>query len=726
LDLQENLTMTNTERPPQTNDISLDLAYLHAQMVRIDVMIQREVHRWQLSGQNMEDNFRGLYVSDSDAESLLGRPFATSWGQTQAGDGSIENIKAQFDRAEEQIQQVLAVCKEQNFQPKLLYLVQTFGLDQIDLDILLVCLAPALDLKYERLYGYLQDDVTRKRPMVNLALDLLGKPGVQRYDLWQHFLDQSPLFRYRFIERINDGGKQNLLTQVLLVDDVLVNWLLGHYEPAAELGVSARLLHPNENKADHLLAPPIEQILPAGGLSNHTLVFYGPDLARKEAAARQLAAWLHRPWLSINLEDTTDISLDLVLKLALRDARLNQSIPFISGWDALIGEENMLPQAVLRMLSSYEDIAIIASEKQLQLRALPAGHSFIWLNFEQPAFKQRQQVWQHFLGNETLNQLDIDAVAGQFQLTVEQIRDAFLTARDAAAQRGEPISDADLFTAARSYSNRRLTNLASKIEPRYTWEDIVLPEDQINILKEIINTVRQRPLVLEEWGLKRKLASSAGVATLFAGPPGTGKTMGAEVIARELGLDLYKIDLSSVVSKYIGETEKNISKIFSEAETSNAILFFDEADALFGKRSEVRDSHDRYANIEISYLLQRMEAYDGITILATNLRANLDEAFTRRLQFIVDFPFPQEADRLRIWQALFPENVPCENDIDFAQLAKRFRIAGANIRNIIVSAVFLAASDGQKIGMRHLLHGTHRELQKMRRLIEDETLTMSS
>jgi SpoVK/Ycf46/Vps4 family AAA+-type ATPase len=200
--------------------------------------------------------------------------------------------------------------------------------------------------------------------------------------------------------------------------------------------------------------------------------------------------------------------------------------------------------------------------------------------------------------------------------------------------------------------------------------------------------------------------------------------MGAVIIAHELGLDLFKIDLSTVVSKYIGETEKNISKIFEEAETSNAILFFDEADALFGKRSEVRDSHDRYANIEISYLLQRMEAYDGVTILATNLRANLDEAFTRRLQFIVDFPFPQEADRLRIWQALFPKQIPCDDDIDFAQLAKRYKLAGANIRNIIVSAIFLAAADGNKVNMQHLLHGTHRELQKMRRLIEDETINL--
>jgi SpoVK/Ycf46/Vps4 family AAA+-type ATPase len=276
--------------------------------------------------------------------------------------------------------------------------------------------------------------------------------------------------------------------------------------------------------------------------------------------------------------------------------------------------------------------------------------------------------------------------------------------------------------AARTASSSRLSGLARKVPSRYGWTDIVLPVDQILLLQEIVASVRGRPTVLEEWGLGRKLASSRGVSVLFAGPPGTGKTMAAEIIAADLGLDLYKIDLSSIVSKYIGETEKNLERIFAEAESSNAILFFDEADALFGKRSEVRDSHDRYANVEISYLLQRMEAYDGVTILATNLRANLDEAFTRRLQFAVDFPFPEEADRLRIWQTLFPPDVPRTRDLDFKMLSRRFKLAGGNIRNIILSAAYLASANGGILTMEHLLHGTRRELQKMGRLVGDKDL----
>jgi SpoVK/Ycf46/Vps4 family AAA+-type ATPase len=245
------------------------------------------------------------------------------------------------------------------------------------------------------------------------------------------------------------------------------------------------------------------------------------------------------------------------------------------------------------------------------------------------------------------------------------------------------------------------------------------------MLQEMVASVRGRPLVLEQWGVGRKLASSAAVMALFAGDPGTGKTMAAEVMAAELGLDMYKIDLSTVISKYIGETEKNLERIFSEAESSNAILFFDEADSIFGKRSEVKDAHDRYANIEISYLLQRMEAYDGITILATNLRANLDDAFTRRLQFLVDFPFPDAGYRLRIWQTLFPPDVPCESQLDFNFLAHRFKLAGGNIRNIIIGATYLAAADGGQVTMNHLLHSTRREMQKMGRLVNEADLRLS-
>jgi SpoVK/Ycf46/Vps4 family AAA+-type ATPase len=232
-------------------------------------------------------------------------------------------------------------------------------------------------------------------------------------------------------------------------------------------------------------------------------------------------------------------------------------------------------------------------------------------------------------------------------------------------------------------------------------------------LREICQRVVHGYRVLSEWGFGRKLSLGKGVNALFAGPSGTGKTMAAEIIANALQLDLYKIDLSGVVSKYIGETEKNLGRIFAAAENANAILFFDEADALFGKRSEVHDSHDRYANIEISYLLQKMEEYEGITIMATNLRQNLDESFVRRLAFTIYFPFPDEVDRRRIWDGIWPVETPVARDIDLDFLAHQFKLSGGNIKNIALAAAFLAAEDGGMVTMAHLIHATRREYQKL-------------
>jgi SpoVK/Ycf46/Vps4 family AAA+-type ATPase len=257
--------------------------------------------------------------------------------------------------------------------------------------------------------------------------------------------------------------------------------------------------------------------------------------------------------------------------------------------------------------------------------------------------------------------------------------------------------------------------LARKIEPRYGWDDLVLPPDTKAQLQEICQHAEYRPVVYGQWGFDRKLSLGKGLNVLFAGPPGTGKTMGAEVIAHELRLDLYRIDLSQIVSKYIGETEKNLDRIFTAAENSNAILFFDEADALFGKRSEVRDSHDRYANIEISYLLQKMEEYVGISILATNLRQNLDEAFVRRLQAIVEFPFPDEEYRRHIWESVFPKETPLGADVRFDLLAHEVRLAGGNIKNIALAASFCAAANRGIVTLSHLVHAAGREHQKLAR-----------
>lgn len=725
--------------PALTPDPSLQ--HLQTEMARIDACLQRETRRAQLAGQDISDDLRGLRVSDMEAGALAQRPFGAAWAQTQTLDPAEEQA---FIRAEAAArassEQLVDAARNAGVSLRLVRLAQIFGFTRFDLDVFLICIAPALDLRYERLYGYLQDDVTRRRPTVGLMLDLLCEPGAQRLQWLSRFASDAPLFKHGLVERAADTASAPLMAQALRPDDAALAWLLGHYQPDPRL--NAQLVEPVPSNADAILAGPVMATLNALGPAFAAgapplLAFHGPDESSQQAAARWLAWSLDRPLLTAQLPapEGNGANVSDAVMLTLRDARLTGAIAYLANWDAALVDYAASPAALASALN-HPDVVIVSSKDVWQTRGNDRDRQLAWLEFAVPDFAQRRALWEHFLGEAVLKpagigqapalagDIDLTTLAGQFQLTATRIRDTVFAARDTAlaappADALPVITNTTLFAAARAHTTPRLSGMARKISPRYGWNDIVLPDDQRQMLREIVDTVRSRPKVLEEWGIGRKLTASDGVTVLFAGPPGTGKTMAAEVIAGELGLDLYKIELSNLVSKFIGETEKNLERIFSEAENGSAILFFDEADAIFGKRSEVKDAHDRYANIEVSYLLQRMETYDGVTILATNLRANLDEAFTRRLQFAVDFPFPDEQYRQQIWESLFPPGVPREDNLDLRQLARKYKLAGGAIRNIIVSASFLAASDGGRVGMRHLLHGARREMQKMGRLAQD-------
>ena len=340
-----------------------------------------------------------------------------------------------------------------------------------------------------------------------------------------------------------------------------------------------------------------------------------------------------------------------------------------------------------------------------------------------PDLAAREDLWKSLAaGSEDLApDIDWDDLAIKFRLTPGAIEGAIEAARNHARLRGleAQVTRDDLYSGCYSQSNQNLAKLARKLAPHYTWSDIVLPKNSLAQLRELCQQVRHRRMVYTTWGFDRKLSLGKGLCVLLYGQSGVGKTMAVEIIANELRLDVYKIDLSTVVSKYIGETEKNLSRIFQEAETSNAILFFDEADALFGKRSEVKDAHDRYANIEINYLLQRMEEFDGLVILATNLRKNIDEGFFRRMHFAIEFPFPDTAQRYRIWKQHLSDTAPISGNVALDFLAERFPLAGGHIRNIVVNAAFLAAANSGEISMEHLIRATRREYEKIGRPCTD-------
>jgi len=417
---------------------------------------------------------------------------------------------------------------------------------------------------------------------------------------------------------------------------------------------------------------------------------------------------------------------DLVLSLMVREAQLQGAILFISTLDDFRGADATARRRnFVEGLAQHQGITILSGKNSWDPDATPAS-GMVPIEFEVPDFQERHARWVSELSRAglTVNSADVDMLAGRFHLTPFQIRRAVASAGSSCQWRRARAGSAptpampsldELSAAARSQCGHELGDLAHKIEPRYGWADLILSPDPKIQLREICFQAECRTLVYEQWGFDRKLSLGKGLNVLFGGPPGTGKTMAAEVIAHELRLDLYRIDLSQVVSKYIGETEKNLDRIFTAAQNSNAILFFDEADALFGKRSEVRDSHDRYANIEISYLLQQMEEYQGISILATNLRQNLDDAFVRRLQAIVEFPFPDEEYRRRIWECIFPEETPVAKDVRFDLLAREVQLAGGNIKNMAVAAAFYAAADGGVVRTEHLIQAARREHQKLAR-----------
>jgi MoxR-like ATPase len=389
-------------------------------------------------------------------------------------------------------------------------------------------------------------------------------------------------------------------------------------------------------------------------------------------------------------------------------------LPLLRGVSALSADAQALRAFVDALAATPASFVVAAETPWPALHASPLAAARLDLAYPAPA--QRRQIWQQALAGTRL-QLQAgaaEAVAQAFSLSRSQIEQAASDAHLQAELDGLAcLGQAELAAAARRQSGTELARHAQRITPQADFATLVTVPEVNAQLREICARVATRETVRRDWAGGCVHARSVGITVLFAGPSGTGKTLAAEAVAHELGLDLYRIDLAAVVSKYIGETEKNLDRVFTAAEHANAVLFFDEADSLFGKRSEVKDAHDRYANIEIAYLLQKMEQFDGLAILATNLKQNLDDAFARRLTFTLNFPFPEQPERERLWHALWPPLAPKADDVDLVWFAREFRLSGGNIRNTVLAAAHLAAADGRVVTRQHLLHATRREFQKL-------------
>lgn len=660
------------------------------------------------------DAFRGLHIGANDVSRWMALPA----GESPPAASTDVSAKAE----------VLDLAGDA---PRFAWLAQTFGLTRFDLNVLVIALAPEVDLRYEGLYAYLQDDVTRRRPSVELVLKLLCPSLPEKLARRAHFAAESPLLWHRLLHVMPEPARPSasLLAQALQLDAQIADVLLGQGGLDRRLTDFCRTVAPSADgefeptlpmqQWDHLQSLFRTAASTARPLRLH---FHGQRGSGRRRTAVALASAVGSRLLCVDLRRAlhADIGGEEALRLACREAWLQGAVLYVDEADALLVDE-ALPQRrrMLEQLAAQAGISILAGT---QPRVADAGAALgvVSVRFATPNALARSQCWRAELAREGLTAgADTLVTIGQrFRLIPGQIAEAVMSLRhDAragdASETSVAVSLSRLGTAARQQCGHRLAALARRIEPVSRWADIVLPDDTLAQLRELCARAMHQQRVLGDWGFGRKLSQGKGINALFSGPSGTGKTMAAEIIANELGLELYKIDLAGVVSKYIGETEKNLDRVFDTAEDANAILLFDEADALFGKRSEVRDSHDRYANLEISYLLQKMEQFEGVAILTTNLRQNLDEAFVRRLAFSVHFPFPDAADRASIWRGIWPDALPLDPDIHFDRLARQFKLAGGNIKNIAVAAAFLAADDDEPVDTSHLLHAARREYQKM-------------
>ena len=649
------------------------------------------------------DPFRGLYVDRVEVEQSL---------DVTPGDPLLYTETREPD--------------QKDHSGRLDWLRRAYGLSPFDLDVLMLALAPELDRRYERVYAYLQNHVSLRRPAVDLALSLFCADAVARLARRRHFAPGAPLIRSGLLALIpppNDD-EPSLLANQLVPGEEPVRFLLRQDSPGPTLEAYLRSDGPclGGVSLPEGLEQYVERALTEG--ERVSLYFQGPAGSGRRCAARALADRLHRPLLAVDpaIGGADRRARDALLHFT----RMYEMVLYVPEASQLLQDADS--SRLLRTHASVDGgIVILAGETPWPSRTeAPAG--VLTVPFAMPNVTQRESHWRAaaLAQDVALDIEDVAAVSHRFRLGPEQIAAAAMEAKQRARWRGDGDAPTrnDLFHAARAQCGQELAGLAQKIQPHYRWEDIVLPEDTRAQLHEICDRVERRERVLHEWGFARKLSHGLGINALFAGPSGTGKTMAAEIIANDLGLDLYRIDLSGVVSKYIGETEKNLARIFRAAENANAILFFDEADALFGKRSEVRDSHDRYANIEISYLLQQMESYEGLTILATNQRQNLDQAFTRRMAFTVHFSMPDEDQRREIWRCIWPAETPRVADADLDLLAREFKLSGGNIKNIALAAAYAAAADGRVVTMEHLVHGVRREYQKMGKRLSDEALAL--
>ncbi len=687
-------------------------------------------HMW-VGPENNLQNMMGLAVSRAEFEMNLTRAVDSVIGVNLKEEeiADIESLNGYFSVR-------LKKTAVSNPEMPALQLIKKFSLDDFAGNCLLLAFAVQMDKKYEKIFAFLQDDITKKLPTAETAIKLFAMPGEMTADYYHYFTHNSALTRFL----LNPSEESESLFNIkIILRERVVNYLIGNNTRLdngfIDIFCGNDQLHALE--VNDFTARCIDSILSSQsqtcGESRETVLIFitGRKGSGRKFQVRHAIRRKGGRGLFVNMKALIEATGSMRLKVheAICEAVLNSAYICFTGFEPLLEEINQRElydfiAAMTQDTAYLPGIVFITSEKIWKETNLPSSFIKADIAIDPVDENMRLHLWESFTRGRSLeNEIDLAELASKFRFTPGQIRNAVEQASGLCDIYGfNAIDTATLHKSCYAQVVMHLDALADKVEPAYDWEDLVLPDDQVTLLKEACTHVKFRHTVYQQWHFDRKVSYGKGLSMLFSGPPGTGKTMAAQVVANQLHMEMYKIQLSQVVSKYIGETEKNLRQVFEEAKNANCILFFDETDALFGKRSEVKDAHDRHANIETAYLLQQIEEYDGVIIMATNLLQNIDNAFMRRINFVISFPFPDVPTRRMLWGKMLNTGAPISEDVNLDFMAEQFKLAGGNIKNIVIHAAFQAAAEKTSISMRHLLKSTVNEQRKNNIIIVKEDL----
>lgn len=703
---KQNSTYINNPEPFQNGQ-----DHLMAELKPVRDFLEKKVHAMiRRFETEIQSPFRGYGITPSEAMEHIQRAKNNSFS-VPGKDCFIHD---------DSLNKRIELSRKSGIKMPLFKLQHLFGLSKLEMTLFLTCLLPEFFPGFHRIFGFLQDDATLSYPTIGFLMEIYCKDQPKRERIRRIFHSGSPLMSWHILVAAVDDKRIPPLHRSYRVDERIVSYLMGGY------GYDGSL-------EKYILLEDIEE--PSSQLTNN---IEAQNIINTVEQGKECA------FVSLAGTDR-DAAIQFIKHISMRLGWRLIKIPFTAlynqkGWNQklidvllreailqpagiLIYEESLVngplpePGPLLRQFARKGTLVFFMSQARIITEGIEPTINYIRIEFNTPPAIERFHFWQKAAADGDFNLPDevSEQLAMRYPLSENQIYRMFdrLKLR-LNGNKNRPDRILNMFTYVfNDYSLQPLEDLAQKIEAMVDWNDLVVHRSLADHLKAFRNTVAHQFTVYEKWGLGKKDRKGHGAVALFSGPSGTGKTMAAEVIAHDLGINLYRVDLAGIVSKYIGETEKNLQRIFHGARGSNTLLFFDEADALFGKRTDIHDSHDRYANLEVNYLLQKLEEHDGPVLLATNRRKNIDEAFLRRIHFIIEFPQPSESLRQIIWQKKIPDSIQRSDDVDIPLLAKQFEISGGDIKNAALQAIFMAAESGAGLNMNHLLTSLRREYLKL-------------